>query len=113
MTDYNVTQIDGTVLSTQEESEPWEYHTTLTEKEVTGWLHSAVLARVGKATGRVTSLEDNTSTGTCEICGGESFSIKIFVDGESVVEFYDAARMDGTPNTFSLLNNWLNEEKSA
>lgn len=113
MTDYNVTQIDGTVLSTQEDGEAWTYHTTLTEKEVTGWLHSAVLARVGKATGRVTSVEDETQNGTCDYCGSESFHIKILVDGEVVYDEGDIVGMGETPDPFTDLNNWLNEEKSA
>lgn len=111
----DVTNIDGEVISVAEEGEAWEFNTTITEKRVLGWLKDAVLARVGKTSGDVTSKEDNSSFGTCEICGSDSYSIEILVDGETVyfegvsTGLYDE---EGGPNPFIALNEWLNSKEN-
>lgn len=105
-----IQEIEGETLSVNEHGEQWEYFTTVTEKEVTGWLREKVLERVGKNRGRVTSLEDSSSYGTCEICGSYSEEIKLFVDGEEVYSGEDSSGMDydeGYPNPFIRLSEWL------
>lgn len=88
----NIELIEGTVTNNTEEGEPWEYSTTITEKIVTGWLRDAVLSRVGRPDGVVTSWEDSSSYGTCEVCGSYSEYIKLFVDG---VEVYSGGADSG------------------
>lgn len=106
-----IESIEGTVTKETHEGEPWVFSTTITEKEVTGWLRDKVLERVGKTEGTVTSWEDSSTYGTCEICGAYSKSIKLFVNGEEV---YSGGEMDGDdyPNPFTALNNWLNEKEN-
>lgn len=103
--------IEGTITSKVEEGEPWEYSTTITEKVVTGWLRDRVRAKTGKPEGVVTSWEDSSSYGTCEICGSYSEAIKIYVDGVEVYSGDDSSGMDTEeyPNAFTALNAWLNE----
>jgi len=111
----DVTNIDGEVIAVAEDSEPWEYNTTVTEKRVSGWLKDAVLTRVGKSSGDVTSKEDNSSYGTCEICGSDSYSIEILVDGETVYSGGESTGLydeEGGPNPFTALNEWLNSKEN-
>lgn len=109
-----IESIEGTVTKKTHESEPWEFSTTITEKEVTGWLRDKVLERVGKTEGIVTSWEDSSSYGTCEFCGSYSEDIKLFVNGVEVYSGRDSSGMDGDdyPNPFTALNNWLNEKEN-
>lgn len=108
-----ITEIEGEVIGTEHSGEPWEYSTEITRKLVTGWLRDAVLRRTG-LTGEVTSLEDSSSYGTCELCGSYFESITLFVDGEKVYSGEDSTGMDtdNYPNPFIKLNNWLNEKES-
>ena len=107
-----IESIEGTITSQTEEGEPWVYSTAITEKEVTGWLRDKVLARVGLPDGLVTSREDSSSYGTCEICGSYSEDVKLFVDGVEVYSGGDSTGMDTDdyPNPFTALNFWLNEK---
>lgn len=110
----NIEAIEGEITNQAKEGKPYDYFTTITEKVVTGWLKNSVLARVGKADGIVTSREDSSSYGTCEICGSYTEDIQIFVDGEEVYSGGDSSGMDTEeyPNPFIKLNNWLNEEEN-
>lgn len=103
--------IEGTVTKTVEEGEPWEYSTTITEKVVTGWLQDRVRIKTGNPKGVVTSWEDSSSYGTCEVCGSYSEAIKIYVDGVEVYSGDDSSGMDTEeyPNPFIKLNEWLNQ----
>jgi hypothetical protein len=71
------------VVDEGSESEPWEFYNTWKTVEVTGKLAEDVLRRTGK-TGTVTITERHDSWGTCEICGGDSDSFTVSVDGEAV-----------------------------
>lgn len=107
-----IESIEGVVTKTTKEGEPYEFFTTITEKEVTGWLREAVLRRIGSTAGTVTSLEDSSSYGTCELCGSYTEDVTIWVDGVEVYSGGDSSGM-GTeeyPNPFTALNNWLNEK---
>lgn len=108
-----IESIEGVVTNETHEGEQWEYSTSITEKDVTGWLRDRVLERVGKTEGIVTSWEDSSSYGTCEVCGSNSEDIKLFVDG---VEVYSGGESSGYdedyPNPFTALNNWLNEKEN-
>lgn len=107
-----IESIEGTITRQTEESEPWVYSTKITEKEVTGWLRGKVLSRVGLTDGLVTSWEDSSSYGTCEICGNYSEDVKLLVNGEEVYSGGASSGMDAEeyPNPFIALNNWLNEK---
>lgn len=107
-----VTEIEGEVTGVEVDSEPYEYYSEVTHKVVTGGLRDAVLRRVGREEGHVTSLEDDYSTGTCELCGGEEQSITLFVDGEKVYQGSDSSGLDESPNPFVALNNWLNMKEN-
>ena len=104
----NVDKIEGVVLSVEEDSEPWEYYSKTTQKEVTGWLRDAVLRRTG-LTGVVTSSERHYSSGTCELCGASSEGIRIFVDGVEVYAHKESGDLygDDYPNPFVKLGKWL------
>lgn len=109
-----ITEVEGDLIREVEKGEPYEYFTVLTEKEVTGTLRERVLTRVGLPGGRVTSLEDSTTTGTCEICGGHTEGIKLFVNGEEVYSGEEWSGMDTDdpePNPFIKLNKWLEEKE--
>lgn len=112
MTDIET--IEGEVTNRTEEGEPYEYFTSITEKQVTGWLRDKVLERVQKSDGVVTSREDSSSYGTCEVCGSYTEDIQIFVDGEEVYSGGDSSSMDTEeyPNPFIKLNEWLNEKEN-
>jgi hypothetical protein len=106
--------IDGVVTNESHGGEPWEYSTTITEKLVTGWLRDKVLERVGKSEGEVTSWENSSSYGSCEIGGSYWEDIKLFVNGEEVYSGGDSSGMDrgDYPNPFTALNNWLNKKEN-
>lgn len=109
-----IESVEGVVTNETYEGEPWEYSTTITEKVVTGWLRDKVLERVGKTDGDVTSWENSSSYGTCELCGSYSEDIKLFVDGEEVYSGGDSSGMDvdDYPNPFTALNNWLEKKEN-
>lgn len=103
--------IPGEVVREDTDSEQWEFYQTTTEKIVTGGLRDKVLARVGGGD-EVRSIEIDRSDGTCEICGVNSLSIRLTVDGVEVYygDDYSGFDYDGPrPNPFMALNEWLNE----
>lgn len=106
-----IDNIEGNLIFSGVDSEPWEYSITRTEKEVTGGLREAVLKRLGRSKGRVTSWEKSSSFGTCEICGSESDSIEIRVDGEVVYEGEEGGGLgESYPSPFVKLQEWLDGE---
>ena len=109
-------EIEGVVTLEETDGEQWEFYESKTHKDVTGWLEEAVRKRVGKPTGKVTSLESYYASGTCEVCGHDEVGIKLFVDGKEV--YSDSTDAGGyhysddeyeSHNLFEALQRWLNE----
>ena len=105
-----ITSIEGTVTNQTNDYEAWTFDTTITEKVVTGWLADAVLSRVGVTSGVVTSWENSSSYGTCDLCGSYFEYLKLFVDGQEVYSGeVEASMEEGSPNPFAALQAWLDE----